>query len=833
MLILFLTGSVKDRRLQIVIEDLHMRKKIDVMLCICFLIGMVLGCGQESNFIEDSDTSAYEVNSEPEMADAAEDELIPDDNAEGGMEIFGENDNSVALYVAKRKLWEPKDGGACSYAWSDIDGNGQPELFIAKQPDGGNGYEIHVFMIEEGSWMLDVSTLTGSGFRTDSLPFYDIWRGHSDGVLYYLDDSTYSYYSVSNMVRFNKFCREEDSVFYDMYGNEITYARWRDLNIAFEQGKILSAEKPVWKELPLQSGHLTDEELLKELKTSYDQYLLSMENREMEEIIDSLRLSHAQNEEEEDLLCEFTKKVQKGESAQIIFLRYTAEDIPVPVYLSYNGEDFYGIWDESEDPYAESVCPYQGFRYEYLKVFSETGEDGMIHETAVLTNEEDLTWEDLAESGDKAGEYPDYLLLYGDIQTKDALHLATDMVRIKKGNFVKRNDVYLIEDGTQLELLSEMVAKGEEMEPGIEAAMGIYRLNSDVKVEDFFELGSKNARFRGGLYGDGHAVAGNFFNVYSSWEEWSYIDYELVEEKRAHIIIEDAETLKEAEQTLASCPTENLVIYVAVEESDMQAAAELIKQCWEGNHERHHYSVSIADVTEHTEKSDALLAFLDLFGEEGRALMEQAAKEEDSYISFIRLERVDGLDICTFAVRASEEEQYHLMLAGEWEDTKVSLKHLLIPATDTSKFETLFGFYRNYNISQADVNFDGKRDLLILEGYFGGSGGSYEEYRAVVWEKDKKEFVWYPSFPEMLVILKFNEQRVIDRYRIGVGYQAICEYGVVDGEYVKTRELIWEDHIDAQTLSYYEMGVLAAQHDVTGMDLDEVGALYPDLDFWG
>lgn len=169
-----------------------MRKKIAVMLCICFLIGMVLGCAQESNLIEDSDIAAYEGSSQSEMADKAEDELVLDDNAEGGIEFSDENDNPVALYVAKRKLWEPKDGGACSYAWSDIDGNRQPELFIAKQPDAGNGYEIHVFMIEEGNWMLDVSTSTGSGFRTDSLPFYDIWQGHSDGVLYYLDDSTYS-----------------------------------------------------------------------------------------------------------------------------------------------------------------------------------------------------------------------------------------------------------------------------------------------------------------------------------------------------------------------------------------------------------------------------------------------------------------------------------------------------------------------------------------------------------------------------------------------------------------------------------------------------------------
>ena len=49
-----------------------MRKKIDVMLCICFLLGTVLGCGEEGNLIGDSNTAAFEGSSQPEMADAAE-----------------------------------------------------------------------------------------------------------------------------------------------------------------------------------------------------------------------------------------------------------------------------------------------------------------------------------------------------------------------------------------------------------------------------------------------------------------------------------------------------------------------------------------------------------------------------------------------------------------------------------------------------------------------------------------------------------------------------------------------------------------------------------------
>lgn len=742
-----------------------------------------------------------------------------------------------AQYVANRGLWEPKEDSVCYYAWSDTDGNGQPELFIAKQLSEGNGYEINIFMTEEDeNGKYDVHALWGGSIQVDSLPVSGILRDHSTGALYYLDENTYFYYEYSRMVQRNRFCKEEDSLYYDSKSNEITYVRWRNLKTAFAQGKMLTAEKLLWRDLNIRSGHLSDEELWKELETSYAEYLRSLDNRDVEEIIDSFRSSFAHNEEEnEALLHEFTKKVQKEEKAQIIFLRYTAENIPVPVYIDYNGEDFYGIWDESKDPYAESACPYHGFHYGYLKVFSEAGEDGLMHETAVLTNEEDLSWEDLTDTDGKAEKCSDYLILYGpygDLETNDALRLATDTLRIDKGNFIKRGGTYLIQEGSQLELLSEMVVKGEEIEPGIEASIGIYRLCSDVEVRDYLTLGSQRAPFLGGLYGDGHSILGSFTFIRESMEDWNYVDYKCVQEMPAsiEITLEDAETLEGAEQVLIPYPAESLVIYVASEEPGLQATAELITQCWEENHEKNHYSVSMTDVTEQREKSGALRPFLDLFGEEGGAIMERTAEEEDSYISFIRLERVGGLDICTFAVRASEKEQYHLMLAGEWEETKVSFQHLLIPATYAHGGNgTLFG---SYDISQVDINFDGKEDLLIHEGFSGGSGGSFEDYRAAIWEEDTKGFVWYPSFPEQLVFLEFNEQRVIDSYRLGAPYEVVCEYGVVDGEYAMTRELIWEGHIDTRTLSYYEMGVLVEQHDVTGMDREEVMSFYPDLDYW-
>lgn len=209
--------------------------------------------------------------------------------------------------------------------------------------------------------------------------------------------------------------------------------------------------------------------------------------------------------------------------------------------------------------------------------------------------------------------------------------------------------------------------------------------------------------------------------------------------------------------------------------------------------------------------------------------MRRTAEEEDSYISFLRLERVGGLDICTFAVRASEKEQYHVLVTGEWEDTEVEFQHLVIPSTGTYKAVSSYEF-SHYDISQIDINFDGQEDLLIYEGFTNGPFGAY---RVIVWDEDIGEFVWYPSFPDLLSWLEFNEQRVVRRSQSGLSHEIVCEYGVVDGEYVETRKASWDHKSDgSSTLSYYEMGVLIEEHDVTGLVRNEIAAYYPDLDFW-
>ena len=122
---------------------------------------------------------------------------------------------------------------------------------------------------------------------------------------------------------------------------------------------------------------------------------------------------------------------------------------------------------------------------------------------------------------------------------------------------------------------------------------------------------------------------------------------------------------------------------------------------------------------------------------------------------------------------------------------------------------------------------------MINEGFSGGSGGAFGVYRSVVLDDTAEEFIWYPSFPTHLVYLEFNEQRMISRYRLGASHEAVCEYSWMDGEYAETREVVWESEPDGSAvLSYYEMGVLVAQHDVSGLDKNEYAEFYPDLAYW-
>ena len=106
----------------------------------------------------------------------------------------------------------------------------------------------------------------------------------------------------------------------------------------------------------------------------------------------------------------------------------------------------------------------------------------------------------------------------------------------------------------------------------------------------------------------------------------------------------------------------------------------------------------------------------------------------------------------------------------------------------------------------------------------------------MIWNEKSRQFEYYPSFPEQASELEFDRRRVIFRGSGGVYYEHVMVYGVVDGEYVCTRELECnrsyseEKQESIEELSYYEMGELVQTYILS--DGEEKKRLYPDMDYW-
>lgn len=293
-------------------------------------------------------------------------------------------------------------------------------------------------------------------------------------------------------------------------------------------------------------------------------------------------------------------------------------------------------------------------------------------------------------------------------------------------------------------------------------------------------------------------------------------------------IVQNEQTMQEAEEELRALPKERIGVCIENGDLDTGGIADELARCWDKYRGRNHYALSIMYAGEDEKREAAMLPFLNLLEDECRSVLEENWMDAENFPAYIRLERLNGLDIYTFhsdAQRKSEEKEYLVILNGTWEGCEVSWQYVIFPGT-----EFVFNYMPSdpYCTTQADINYDGYGDLLIREGYSSGSGGSWTNYRGLIWKAETGKFVWYESLPDQISSFEFEKERIIERYQLGAFHEYVCEYRVIDGEYVETRKLAWEDG----TLFYYEMGVLVRQYDTTGMDYYDVCALYPDLDYW-
>lgn len=405
----------------------------------------------------------------------------------------------------------------------------------------------------------------------------------------------------------------------------------------------------------------------------------------------------------------------------------------------------------------------------------------------------------------------------------------------------KKGNVYLINNKSDMDLISDLIKKNKEIEPGVMAAEASYRLCESFKLSDWFCFGTVDMPFKGTFDGDGHNLWGNFASEKKTGPEcFMYLSSSAVVENLKitnytdddlRIRVSDAEDMKLLINNLNAFPGHSITLIIETEYMDMSELAACLKRYWEKSEKGNWYflEISFYPYEQAPEKTDFLLDFASLFGKEAeriirRELEPEASTDEFSMLSFFRAEQVDDLSIFSFAVKGQEDEEYHLILQGSWEGIEINSQHLVIPPTQTS-----YGL-GNYYIRSQDINYDGKKDLLIHEGGSSGSGGSWSNYRGVIW--DGEEFTWYSSFPEQLNFMEFWRKRLIASGQCGAPEQWVEVYEMVDGEYVLSKELRYIFGVNGEEfLYYYEMGNLVQEHEISG-GYEEVQELYPDLNYW-
>lgn len=421
----------------------------------------------------------------------------------------------------------------------------------------------------------------------------------------------------------------------------------------------------------------------------------------------------------------------------------------------------------------------------------------------------------------------------------------------------KKGGVYLIDYESQLRTLQQMIAEGSEIEPGVPAASASYRLRNHLEMGgDWFCLGTKEHPFCGSFDGDRHLVTGTFPSMNNTPEvmfhanasakiENLYVNNQMSQasDTELHLALTENQECTEVENLLSDFSGHLVGLSVGAWDLDIQQTAEALRAWWDQNDTKDRNCISITFRPAPEEKpldADMYIqkvhtALTTLAGAEYREIIEDTLTQETGYLHFVRLEQIGEMTCCTFEIGKDDYyypgDNYYLILDGTWEGKEISKQRLRIPYTLMERCSV--GVYQDYKVEAVDLNFDGKSDLLIHEGYSSGSGGAWDNYRATVWNEETGQFVYFSSFPEQLNFLEFYRQRVICNVRMGAGNEYIYIYEIVNGEYECTKELANTTAWDTGDiyLSYYEMNQLIESHVLS--DYDERETLYPDMkNYW-
>lgn len=304
--------------------------------------------------------------------------------------------------------------------------------------------------------------------------------------------------------------------------------------------------------------------------------------------------------------------------------------------------------------------------------------------------------------------------------------------------------------------------------------------------------------------------------------------------------VADTQTLLEVQKELELLPDKSFSIRIENGNLDTSILAEQMAGCWQQYRMKNQYVLSIIYAGKKEKGKDAMMLFCSLMEGECMAKLEKELTKKGSFPSYVRMERINGLDIYTFCIynpgkeidgEESYEEEFLVVLNGTWEGQEVCWQYVTFPATGKI-YDNSFSYqytqyppYDKYAAMKVDINYDGCADIFIRESIPPKAAHSMQ-YHGIVWKEASGKFVWYESFPKQVSHVEFAKKRVIYHYDLGLNEEYITEYKVVDGEYKAVRELIWKD----ETVFYYEMGVLVREY--PNMGYTDKYELYPDLDYW-
>lgn len=442
-----------------------------------------------------------------------------------------------------------------------------------------------------------------------------------------------------------------------------------------------------------------------------------------------------------------------------------------------------------------------------------------------------------------------------DLQAQLTETASIEEMETERG-FLKKDVVYLIDTEDQLWDVQWYINQNMEIEPGVPAASASYRLRTDVVFYPYQSvcLGTEENPFCGSFDGDGHLVDGAFKQMDgASVPEAMFFADESAKIENLHIVnrmyhafdLSEFQECSELESHLPDCESIRIQAEVSSWGLDVQKTAHALRTHWERDAKKDGAYVSMTFYLEEEAPADAEAyiqkihtALCTLAGAEYTKIIEETMTKEEGYLWFVRLENVGGLTCCSFEIGEPNYDpptygdnvcNYYIITDGNWEEKAVPLRCLTIPYTYGEMHS--IGINLSYHLEQADVNFDGKQDLLIHEGYSGGSGGSWGNYRAMVWDDTDGQFVYFPSFPEQVSSLELDQQRIVNRWQSGVSYECVDIYEIVDGEYVCTKSLVTDCKMNGEIqLIYYEMSEPVKTHILS--DINERETLYPDMNYW-